>query len=173
MRRFISLPWLVSVDGPAACKASETALTWSQNGPKGEPGPPGAAGRNGLDGKDGAAGPPGAPGPAGNDGKDGMGVRAHAEINLFHAHSADAWAKGIQDVEKWGDGQFCVHLDPALWPDNNENPHAMATITDYTSSVIATTCSSHVDQGPGIFVEIRNAGGQLDQQDMAFTLIVP
>jgi hypothetical protein len=160
------------VDG-TTCLPKETPISWNQAGTPGPAGPAGPAGKNGIDGKDGATGPTGPAGPAGKDGKDGMGLRAHAEINRFHVAQADFWSKGIQDVEKWGDGQFCVHLDPALWPDHNEPPHAMATITDYTSSVYTTGCSSHVDQGPGVYVEIHNANGELDQKDMPFTLIVP
>jgi hypothetical protein len=169
------------VDG-TPCLTKELAISWNQAGAAGAPGPPGPAGKDGINGKDGATGPAGkngldgAPGPAGKDGadgKDGTGLRAHGEINMFHAGGADFWSKGIQDVEKWGEGQWCVHLDPALWPDHNENPHPMATITDYTKTVITTGCSSRVDQGPGIYVEIREADRSLDNDNIPFTLFVP
>jgi hypothetical protein len=65
------------VDGSEQCRASETAIAWSQVGPQGPagatgaPGPTGATGVPGATGAMGSAGPQGAqgaPGPAGADG---------------------------------------------------------------------------------------------------------
>src|SRR5690348_1712174 len=49
----------------ADCKSNETALSWSQTGPKGASGARGPTGANGTNGTNGAPGPPGAAGTSG------------------------------------------------------------------------------------------------------------
>jgi collagen triple helix repeat protein len=56
------------VDGGAACRASELALSWNQTGPQGLQGPKGDKGDTGATGPQ---GPPGAQGPQGEKGETG------------------------------------------------------------------------------------------------------
>ena len=50
----------------------ETAISWSQQGPRGPQGIPGAPGQRGIPGAPGQKGKPGAPGPKGNPGTPGQ-----------------------------------------------------------------------------------------------------
>jgi hypothetical protein len=65
------------VDSGEACRANETAISWSQTGPRGLPGPTGPSGSTGSAGPAGPSGPPGPsgapgmPGPQGPAGADG------------------------------------------------------------------------------------------------------
>jgi Collagen triple helix repeat (20 copies) len=62
-------------DASSACTASETALAWNQQGPKGDIGPQGLRGPRGLQGLQGdpgAAGAAGATGPTGPKGSRGL-----------------------------------------------------------------------------------------------------
>lgn len=66
------------VDNPADCKASETALDWSQAGPQGQQGIPGPQGPQGIPGAQGIQGPPGAQGVPGPQGPSGASHVYHA-----------------------------------------------------------------------------------------------
>lgn len=60
------------VEGAEECRDSETALTWNERGPKGDPGVPGPKGEPGAPGADGLPGADGAPGPQGEPGAPGV-----------------------------------------------------------------------------------------------------
>lgn len=59
------------VDTGEACRSNETAIGWSQTGPRGLPGPAGPQGSPGSPGSPGPAGPTGPAGPAGPQGEQG------------------------------------------------------------------------------------------------------
>ena len=71
---------IIDADAGESCLGSETPISWSQQGPRGDVGPAGAAGPQGAPGPQGPIGPPGPqgeagpPGPKGEPGKDGLGV---------------------------------------------------------------------------------------------------
>lgn len=74
--------WLRVVPSAASCKPTETAISWSVQGPAG---PAGTNGTNGSNGTNGANGPAGPTGPSGSSSPD---ARFGGAINGFATNSA-------------------------------------------------------------------------------------
>lgn len=87
------------------CKATETALTWNQQGPAGEPGPPGPPGRQG---EQGVQGRQGEPGPPGDRGPEGTAV-AYASMDWRNVISSHAKNLTSSQVSRISQGRYCFH----------------------------------------------------------------
>lgn len=61
----------VSTNGPTQCRSGDTAISWSQTGPIGQPGIPGPSGPSGATGPQGVQGDSGPTGPQGEQGDAG------------------------------------------------------------------------------------------------------
>jgi hypothetical protein len=66
----------------ASCAANENAVTWNQQGPKGDPGTPGAPGAKGEKGEKGDKGDPGTPGAPGASGLPTMYVKRIPQTDI-------------------------------------------------------------------------------------------
>lgn len=90
------------------CKNNETALNWSQTGPRGATGPQGPAGLQGP------AGPQGPPGPQGQPGADGsardVGAVLASATPSFYSQGLKGW---VSVTHASLPGSFCLTPDPS------------------------------------------------------------
>ena len=102
-------------DPPQACRENETALSWNQEGPKGEPGEVGPAGPAGEPGPAGETGPAGPEGPAGPKGDTGpAGPAGAGDVHWAHLRpngTAIATSGANVLTGTWGTGRYYLTLD--------------------------------------------------------------
>jgi Collagen triple helix repeat (20 copies) len=133
-----------------SCRRSETALTWSQQGPQGVPGPQGAAGPQGPTGDTGPQGPVGLTGPAGAVGPAGPAGPAGAQGPPGTARDVAAVQPGPnpqfrpegfkvwQSITHIGKGVYCLTPDP--------------TVT-IVNSVLMLSVGNGAGGGPGFVIQ--------------------
>jgi hypothetical protein len=131
----------------AACRPDETAITWNQQGPKGDVGPQGPAGPQGQQGPQ---GPQGAPGPKGDTGPQGpAGPAGDVSLSSLAGTActrADGTA-GAVAVAVNGDNTIsitCAHV--TTWCETHTPPvedpilHLTAATCDEATHTVTITC---------------------------------
>jgi hypothetical protein len=136
----------------------ETAISWSQQGPPGQPGLPGTPGQQGDPGTPGLKGDPGTPGLKGDPGQNA--TKLFAYVDDFNANTAAVvqYGNGVTGVtDPTGDNAYTVTFDRGL---QNCVVEAQPGIGDPTGNAAA-------DDAVGLIT--MNAGGQADQVTVQFT----
>jgi hypothetical protein len=139
----------------------ETAISWSQQGPPGQPGLQGTPGQQGDPGTPGQKGDPGTPGQKGDPGTPGQdATKLFAYVDDFGASTAAGvqYANGVTGVtDPIGDNDYTVTFDRSL---QNCVVEAQPGFGDPTGTAEA-------DDAIGLIT--MNQGGQHDQVAVQFT----
>jgi hypothetical protein len=108
------------VGADSECRASEVPISWSVQGPQGEPGiqgpqgPAGPAGPAGPQGVPGPAGPQGETGPAGPQGPAGDGVTTISGIVNADGAKNPVTQNGFT-TERLGEGEYRISFPAGTW----------------------------------------------------------
>jgi Collagen triple helix repeat (20 copies) len=139
----------------------ETAISWSQQGPRGLPGLQGTPGQKGDPGTPGQKGDPGTPGLKGDPGTPGQNAtKLFAYVDDFGANVAAVvqYGDGVTGVtDPIGDNEYTVSFDRSL---QNCVVEAQPGIGDPTGN-------AESDDATGAIT--MNQGGQSDQVAVGFT----
>lgn len=173
---------LLALDRKGKLPASVLTLKEGPQGPQGLPGvqgpkgdtgatgPQGPKGIQGIQGEQGLKGDKGIQGEQGVPGQDGS-ARAYAAVTE-DAQLVPERSKGVTGVDDFGNGWYCVYVDPAI---NVDNAVAVVTPLGFSNSAVHNAsvnpggCSTELQKG--IFVGIQNATGQF--VDWRFYIAVP
>jgi hypothetical protein len=133
--------WLRQVAGPTQCRRRETPVTWSVEGPKGDPG---------------EAGAPGLQGPKGDKGDPGTVVSGLKTVEGVPC-VADDGAAGEIKVTIGANGDVSLTCEAA--PDQQPPPPPPPPAESAKLVINEVDCDQVGTDGNG-FVEIHNAGGE-------------
>ena len=146
---------VIDVEAGKSCTRWETAISWSQRGPQGEPGPQGETGAQGLQGENGEAGADGAGGLQGEPGVDGppgpIGPIGPAGPQGDRGPMGEAGPAGADggtlteaQVEAWvSNGPIALHRDSTLggrWVVSTGDPCVDGQGLSWDATADAWTC---------------------------------
>jgi Collagen triple helix repeat (20 copies) len=139
----------------------ETAISWSQQGPPGQPGLQGTPGQQGDPGTPGLKGDPGAPGLKGDPGTPGQNATSlFAYVDDFGANTTAVvqYGNGVTGVtDPTGDNEYTVTFDRSL---QNCVVEAQPGFGDPTVSAVVDDATGQITM---------DKGGQHDQVAVEFT----
>ncbi len=156
-------------DSPSDCKANEVAISWNQQGPKGDPGLIGPAGPKGDTGDKGDKGDTGDQGPQGPQGPAGTAL-AYAHVN---ANGTIDNATSNIAVEKVFPGFYCIGVTGGTVHALVANLDARANVggSIQTSVFSASGCPENASNAV-VITRPHLQDGALPGSDKAFYLIV-
>ncbi len=150
-----------------SCEASETTLTWNQQGPAGPTGPQGPAGSNGSNGSQGAAGTPGAPGAQGQAGQATIGS---SEFSIGGAGTIFMKVPGITGGATDKDHKGQIVLDAAsLGVSAGQTGSAAGRSAGTTIQTF--TIQKQVDKATPLLFSAAASGKHYSEIDVAFAKI--